>query len=171
LHEYISFTIYIGYGFNLHNKKFPLEKTRNPKNLSTLEKVKTLFLGIDNPGPVNTLPTSSAYKTVRLKSNKEIEAWIFKSEKAKGTVILFNGFGGQKSSMLDKSDVFLKLGYNTMLIDFMGSGGSKGNQTTVGFREARKVKTCYDYLKKNGEEKIYLFGTSMGSALIYFMFL
>jgi uncharacterized protein len=149
-----------------HFSNIPLEKTKDPRKLSTLNKIKTLFFGIDNPRPTNTLPKSNNYKTVKLESNKEIEGWIFKSENAKGTVILFHGFGGQKSSMLDKSEVFLKLGYNTMLVDFMGSGGSDGNQTTIGFKEADEVKTCYDYLKENGEEKIYLFGTSMGAVAI-----
>jgi hypothetical protein len=65
--------------------------------------------------------------------------------------------------MLDKSDIILGLGYNTFLVDFMGSGGSEGNQTSIGFLEAEQVKTCYDYLTDKGEQNIYLFGTSMGS--------
>lgn len=149
-----------------HFSNIPAEKTKDPGKLPLADKIKALLFGIDNPRPINNLPVSRNYKTVKLKSNKEIEAWVFKSENSKGTVILFHGFGGQKSSMLDKSEVFLKLGYNTMLIDFMGSGGSEGNQTTIGFKEAEEVKTCYDYLKENGEEKIYLFGTSMGAVAI-----
>jgi alpha-beta hydrolase superfamily lysophospholipase len=92
--------------------------------------------------------------------------WSIKSENVKGTIILFHGFGGDKSSMLDKSEVFLGLGYNTFLVDFMGSGGSEGNQTTIGFLEAEQVKTCFDYLREKGEQNIFLFGTSMGSVAI-----
>lgn len=68
--------------------------------------------------------------------------------------------------MIDKSDEFIKLGYRTLLIDFMGSGGSEGNQTTLGFFEAKQVKSCFDYKKNQGEDKIFLFGTSMGSVAI-----
>ena len=65
--------------------------------------------------------------------------------------------------LLDKSDLFLQLGYNTLLVDFMGSGGSEGNQTSVGFFEAEEVKTCYDYVKRQSNAAVFLFGTSMGA--------
>ena len=68
--------------------------------------------------------------------------------------------------MLDKAEVFRHQGFNTFLVDFMGSGGSEGNQTTIGFLEARQVKTCFDYLTEKGEKNIFLFGTSMGSVAI-----
>lgn len=140
-----------------------IEKTKDPKKLTTGEKIKTLLFGVSNPRPENlTIPTSD-FETIKLKSNKEIECWSIKTENAKGTVILFHGFGGNKSSMLDKAEIFLGLGYNTFLVDFMGSGGSEGNQTTIGFLEAEQVKTCFDYLTEKGEQNIYIFGTSMGS--------
>ena len=89
-----------------------------------------------------------------------------KADSVIGTVIIFHGYSGNKSSMLDKSDVFLKLGFKTLVVDFMGSGGSEGNQTTLGYKEAEEVKTAYDYVAKNGEKNIYLFGTSMGAVAI-----
>lgn len=142
------------------------EKTKDPKKLTTGQKIKTLIFGVSNPRPENiTVPTTD-YETIKLKSNKEIECWSIKTENPKGTVILFHGFSADKSSMLDKADVFRELGYNTLLVDFMGSGGSEGNQTTIGFLEAEQVKTCFDYLKEKGEQNIYLFGTSMGAVAI-----
>ena len=142
------------------------EKTKSPKELSTVQKLKTLFLGVSNPRPENkTVPTNN-FQTIKLKNDKEIECWSIKTENSKGTVILFHGFSGEKSSMLDKSDVFRDFGYNTFLVDFMGSGGSEGNQTTIGFLESEQVKMCFDYLTENGEKNIYLFGTSMGSVAI-----
>lgn len=142
------------------------EKTNSPEKLSAIAKVKTLFFGVNNPKPKNLKLPSQKYEVVKLKSNKEIECWSIKKEKSKGTIILFHGYGGQKSSMIDKSDEFIKLGYSTLLVDFMGSGNSEGNQTTIGYKEAEDVKTAFDYLNKNGEKNIYLFGTSMGSVAI-----
>lgn len=140
------------------------EKTKDPKNLSSGEKIKTLLMGVSNPRPENlTFPTNK-YETVKLKSNREIECWSIETENAKGTVILFHGFVGNKSSMLDKASIFNGIGYNTFLVDFMGSGGSQGNQTTIGFLEAEQVKTSYEYLKEKGENNICIFGTSMGAA-------
>ena len=144
-----------------------IEKTKSPEELTTLQKVKTLFFGISNPRPENqTLPTTN-YEIIKLKSNRKIECWDIKtSNNSKGTVVLFHGFSSEKSSMLDKSAIFNELGYSTFLVDFMGSGGSEGNQTTIGFLEAEQVKTCYDYLTEKGEKNIYLFGTSMGAVAI-----
>jgi len=142
------------------------EKTKNPTKLTTGQKIKTLIFGVNNPRPENTSVPTTDYKTIKLKSNKKIECWDIKAENPKGTIILFHGFSADKSSMLDKSNVFRELGYNTLLVDFMGSGGSEGNQTTIGFLEAEQVKTCYDYLTENGENNIYLFGTSMGAVAI-----
>jgi len=85
---------------------------------------------------------------------------------AKGTVLLFHGYGGEKSSMLEKSDIFNNLGYSTLLVDFMGSGKSEGNQTTIGYLEAEQVKSSFEYIKEKGEQHIYLFGTSMGAVAV-----
>jgi pimeloyl-ACP methyl ester carboxylesterase len=83
-----------------------------------------------------------------------------------GTVILFHGYGGEKSSMLDKAYEFIKLGYSTLLVDFMGAGDSEGNETTIGFKEAIEVRDCFNYLKVKGEKRIVLLGTSMGAVAI-----
>ncbi|RZJ48058.1 MAG: alpha/beta hydrolase, partial [Flavobacterium sp.] len=137
-----------------------------PEKLSSIEKIQTLIFGVNNSKPRNTKFPTQKYQTLRLKSNKQIECWLIKNKYAKGTVILFHGYGSEKSSMLDKSNEFQKLGYNTMLVDFMGSGNSEGNQTTIGYKEANEVKTAFDYLSQTGEKNIYLFGTSMGAVAI-----
>jgi len=141
-------------------------KTKDPKKLTTGQKISTLIFGINNPRPTNEKTPSTDFETIILNSNKKIECWNIKVTKPKGTVILFHGFSGQKSSMLDKAEVFREQGFNTFLVDFMGSGGSEGNQTTIGFLEAEQVETCFDYLTKKGEKKIFLYGTSMGSVAI-----
>ena len=142
------------------------EKTKSPEKLSSLEKVKTLFFGVNNPKPKNLKFPSQKYEVLKLESNKEIECWLIKNEKSKGTIILFHGYGGEKSSMIDKSNEFFKMGFSTLLVDFMGIGNSEGSQTTIGFKEAQEVKTVFDYITKTDEKNIYLFGTSMGSVAI-----
>ena len=141
-------------------------KTKGGKKLSTINKIKTLLFGIDNPRPISKNTPTQKFETIKLQSNKYIECWHIKTDSAKGTVILFHGYGGQKSSLIEKSNEFIKQGYSTFLVDFMGSGGSEGNQTTIGFKEAQEVKTSFDYLKGNGENNIYLFGTSLGAVAI-----
>jgi len=143
-----------------------VKKTLHPEQLSFTQKLNALIFGVDNPRPVNKQQPIQPYQTINLQSNKKIELWSINTPDAKGTVILFNGYSASKSQMLDKSDEFIKMGYSTLMVDFMGTGGSEGHQTTLGFKEAEEVKDCFDYLKAQGEEKIYLFGTSMGACAI-----
>lgn len=143
------------------------ERTKDPKQLSIGSKIRTLIFGINNPRPKNKSFPKNEFEVIHLKNGKDdIECWSIMTENPKGTVVLFHGFSGEKSSLLDNADIFRQLGYSTFLVDFTGSGGSSGNQTTIGFFEAEQVKTCYDYLIDNGIKNIYLFGTSMGSAAI-----
>lgn len=141
-------------------------KTKDGNQLSFRQKLGALFFGINNPRPQNKILPARAFETIRLKSNKEVECWFMKTKISKGTIILFHGYSGSKSAMLDQAEVFLNGGYNTLLVDFMGSGGSEGNQTTIGYYEAEEVKTAFDYVARQGEKNIILFGTSMGAVAI-----
>lgn len=143
-----------------------VKKTSNAEKLSFRERIKALFFGVNNPRPENRKLPTKKFEIVKLQSNKSIKGWLIPVNNSKGTVIIFHGYSGNKASMLDKSDVFNELGYTTFLIDFMGSGGSEGNQTTIGFFEAEEVKSAFDYIKEKGEQRIILFGTSMGAAAI-----
>lgn len=134
--------------------------------LSFFDKLKVLALGVDQPRPVNKFVPDVTYEQVRIQSNKEIAGWYMPVDTAKGTVILFHGYGGEKSSLLDKAALFAKMGYHTLVIDFMGSGESAGNQTTIGYKEGKQVRSAYEYIWQKGEKNIYLFGTSMGAAAI-----
>lgn len=141
-------------------------KTEKPEVLNLGQKIKTLFFGVSNPRPKNDEKPEN-YETIVLQSNKKIECWYLKKDSlpTKGTVVLFHGYSSKKSSMLDKALIFDSLDYNVLLVDFMGSGGSEGNATTIGFKEAEQVKTVYDFIKEK-DETIYLFGTSMGAVAI-----
>ena len=61
--------------------------------------------------------------------------------------------------------VFDSLGYQTMLIDFDGSGASDGNRTSIGYYEADDVAAAYNYCKTR-DSNITLFGSSMGASAI-----
>lgn len=149
-----------------HFSESNIEKTKTPKDLGVINKIKALLFGINNPKPINKAQPTRPFETVNLQSSKRIECWHIKLDSSKGTVIVFHGFSGNKSLMLDKSDEFNKLGYNTLLVDFIGTGGSEGNETTIGYKEGQDVKVCIDYLRQANEKNIILFGTSMGAAAI-----
>jgi len=137
------------------------------KNLSFGTKLGLLFTGIENPRPVNTRLPTSPYTVVNIKSNVNIECWqISAGNESKGTVILFHGYTSNKSELLDRASVFLSHGFNCLLVDFMGSGGSEGNQTTIGYKESEEVRDCYNYVRQLGEQNIYLYGASMRAVAI-----
>lgn len=141
------------------------DNTKSPSQLSFAEKVKTILLGVSNSKPKSDLIPDKDFKTIRLKSNKEIEIWHIDVPESKGVVLLFHGYNSEKSSLIRNSDYFNQLGYSTILVDFMGCGNSEGNQTTMGYFEAENVKTVFEYAKKN-HSNIILYGFSMGAAAI-----
>lgn len=149
-----------------HFSKKDIVRTKDPDELSVYEKSKTLVIGVSNPKPQHTAHPSRQYDTVQIQSNVMLEAWHISVDSSKGTVALFHGFSGNKSLMLQKSNEFNILGYNTLLVDLMGSGGSEGYQTTIGYREGDNVKDCYSWLVAQGESNIHLYGTSMGAVAI-----
>jgi pimeloyl-ACP methyl ester carboxylesterase len=141
------------------------ERTPDPKELTWLNKIEILFTGIDNPKPQHQSFPTKNYEVVNFKDSG-VSCWHFKIVNPKGTVILFHGYAGEKSSLLDRSYFFNSLGYNSLLVDFLGSGDSKGSSTSIGFHEADQVLACYNFISSTGEKNIFLFGTSMGAAAI-----
>jgi alpha-beta hydrolase superfamily lysophospholipase len=146
-----------------HFTKIKGERVK-PENLSFTSKIKVLFLGVDNFRPVNTQQPEQPFETITIQSRQSLECWLKKKKNSKGIVVLFHGYSGNKSGNISYSNAFNKMGYTTFLVDFMGSGGSEGNQTTIGFKESQDVKAVFDYIKTTFPNKeIILFGTSMGA--------
>ena len=131
--------------------------------------IQELLLGVDLPRPINGKLPTFKYETINFVSNGDnIEAWLIKTEQetSKGTVIMAHGYCSSKSVMLDRANFFLSEGYNVLAIDFIGSGGFYGNQTTIGHKEAENIKDAYQYLIGKEYPNIIIFGTSMGAVAI-----
>lgn len=148
-----------------HFSTAPIEPTRNT-HLGFGDKVKMAVFGIDNPRPQNNAFPSQSFDVVKIESTQTLEGWYLQKDEAIGTVILFHGYRSKKSAMLDHSDEFFKMGYNVLLVDFTGSGGSGGDVTTIGYAEGEQVKDSYEFIQNKGEENIVLCGISMGAAAI-----
>ena len=149
-----------------HFSKVSAQRTK-PEDLSLGKKLQTAILGIPNPRPHNTIVPSQSYETITLQSHETLEAWLIEVPSSKGVIALFHGYTRCKAHMLSYAREFHQLGYSTLLVDFMGSGGSSGNQTTIGFKEALDVRVAADYLQQRFPEKpIILFGESMGAVAV-----
>lgn len=138
-------------------------RTSEAGEISGWEKFSALISGVRNPRPENNGHPAIAYETIYLQSNTRIEAWRIRADSSLGTVIIGHGYGGSKSTMMDKANAFLEMHYSVLLIDFMGCGGSEGNQCTIGYFESSDITAAYQFLVNEGENNIVLFGTSMGA--------
>lgn len=137
------------------------------ENANLIEKTQFLLLGLDIPKPQNRIKPTLSHKTFTLSSNDQnLECWYIPNDSADTTVILFHGYAGSKQDMLDRAYIFHEMGYNTLLVDFMGCGGSDGEQTTIGYYESINVRDVYNYTKLHYGKNIILTGTSMGAAAI-----
>ena len=171
----IALTLFIIGNFIVYNHVYRFthfsdtvnDKTTKPEELSKLEKLNTVFMGVRIPKPENETKPIRNYETFTIKSTEELEVWYIEIPEDKGIVVMFHGYSSSKSSLLEYSEEFNKKGYSTLLVDFMGSGGSTGNLTTIGFEESKDVKEVYQLVKAQYPNKeIILFGCSMGAASI-----
>lgn len=148
-----------------HFERIP-EVIIDPDNLTLAEKIKYTCTGIANARPMCKRKPIVPYETIRIKSNTELECWLIRADRPKGTVLMFHGYKAEKSQLLERAYIFRNAGYNTLLVDFMGSGGSGGDEVTIGYHEAQNVTDSYNYIAKQGEKNIILFGISMGAAAV-----
>lgn len=137
---------------------------------SLTEMAKIAVCGLDVPKPKIKQYPDRPYKTIYIaqKTDKQLETWLLHTDSIKqGVAIAFHGYMDEKSSMLDRAYPLLDMGYDVLLVDFMGAGGSYGLQSTIGYLEAENVKAAYDYtIDSLKEDKVVLVGFSMGAVAI-----
>ncbi len=104
---------------------------------------------------------------ISISQTEWLDSWLIPTKSSSnGTVILFPGNGGSKANQLiAPAQVFAALNYDSLLVDFRGVGGSSGNVTTLGMREADDVEAAVHYAEQlELKHPIVLYGVSMGSA-------
>ena len=93
----------------------------------------------------------------------KINALYFKNDKPKRVILYFHGNAGNLDRWGKIAAEFLKFGYDVLVPDYRSYGKSSGprNEEFL-FGDAQ---FCYDFLKeKYGEEKIVVYGRSLGGA-------
>jgi alpha-beta hydrolase superfamily lysophospholipase len=143
-----------------------------PETLSYADMARMAWKGIHLPRSVNRYTPADirlpyATCTIPIDDGQYLEAWRIEHPKTRGLVIMFHGYSASKSSLLTEARLFYDDGYSLLMVDFRGSGGSTGNDTTVGVREAEDVSAAVDYARAQfPEERMVLFGHSMGSVAV-----
>ncbi|MFY0253197.1 alpha/beta hydrolase [Chitinophaga sp. 30R24] len=143
-------------------------RNKLPEEMSTWEKSQIILLGVRISKSATTTHPAVPYETVLLTTQNglKLEGWWIPVNAAKGTIILFHGYNGNKGSLFPEADRFRSLGYNTFLLDFRAHGNSEGNTCSIGYKEAEDVKLAWDYVHQKTTQPIILWGVSMGAAAI-----
>jgi alpha-beta hydrolase superfamily lysophospholipase len=140
--------------------------------LSLQAKVRAALLGITIARPQNIYTPRDvgleySVRQVEIADGDSLETWVIDHASPNGVVLLFPGYASSKDSLLTPAAALHKLGYATMLVDFRGAGGSTGNDTTLGAREADDVAVAYAAAEQIWPgQPVILYGVSMGSAAI-----
>jgi alpha-beta hydrolase superfamily lysophospholipase len=150
----------------------PDHRTPRPQLLSLGQKLEVAFEGVRLPRPENRRTPDDVglrYERYVFEGGRRValEAWLLPRPSARGTVVLFHGHAASKDSELREAKAFHAMGLNAFLVDFYGSGGSGGNETSIGFYEALDVTKAFEYarsLPKSGP--VVLYGVSMGAAAV-----
>lgn len=137
-------------------------------NKSGLDKLKLMLVGIDLPRPAtNIYPNKYSDIQLNLQDGK-LSGWMLKTDSTRqGTVLMFHGYKDEKSAMLTRAEEIRRLGFDVVIMDFIGSADSSGSSTTIGYREAENVAQTYTFLPNDiKKSKIILFGFSMGATAV-----
>jgi alpha-beta hydrolase superfamily lysophospholipase len=147
-------------------------RTESPERLGVLATLGVVLFGVNVPRPQSTrtpadLDLSFDVVSLRNRGVTTLEAWRIPADDYKPLVLVFHGYAANKATMLPAARALHDLGYGSLLVDFYGSGGSSGNDTSLGYMEARDVAAAVEYAGREWpDRKIVLYGFSMGSAAI-----
>ena len=147
-------------------------RTDKPEKLTFGQRIKVLVVGVNVPRPESKRqPTELAPECRRLAIHTPdgvtLGGWYVDRGEKTPLVILFHGYGGEKTGVLQEARIFLKLGASVLLVDFRGAGESSESYATIGFREADDVTAAVGYARKIlYHSSVILYGQSMGSAAI-----
>ena len=147
-------------------------RAEKPEKLTFGQRVKVLLTGVNVPRPVGSRQPSELDSECRRLSicgqdGVTLGCWYVDRGEKTPLVILFHGYGAEKTCLLREAKVFLQLGMSVLLVDFRGSGESSESYTTIGFREADDVVAVMRYARLTMHHPaVVLYGQSMGAVAI-----
>jgi len=148
------------------------ERTKRAEELNAMDKVRALVKGVNVPRPGTArTPTDAGLTfdevTIQLPHGEHLAGWHIPCKGAQSLVVLFHGYASGKSTILYEAALLHRQGYATFLVDFRGSGGSSGDTTSIGYREAEDVAATVAYVEQQlAYHDTVLYGQSMGAAAI-----
>jgi dipeptidyl aminopeptidase/acylaminoacyl peptidase len=134
----------------------------------------TFYMSIRPPryyDPATPAEYGIEYEDVTFKTSDgiDINAWLIKGNKSKGTVVIGHGYPFEKGNIIHVAR-FLYPEFNLLLYDHRYFGKSSGKITTVGMREVKDVTAAVDFVRqrfgKNSSVALYGFSLSASTMLM-----
>ncbi len=95
-----------------------------------------------------------------------LAAWFFPVEPSRGVGLLFHGNAGHIGHRLPYAEMFRKLGYELLLVDYRGYGASTGTpKTTVLDQDAQAAWEYLSVRRRARPEQAVFIGESLGGAV------
>ena len=145
-------------------------RTSSPEQLSLASKLRVLLTGVTVPRPTNDqMPRNFglSFTTHRTHSTDgiELELWHIPARETDRTLIVcFHSYASSKQMLLPVARELTAMGCDTLLVDFRGGGGSTGDETTIGYREADDVLAAVRFARERfAPSRVILYGDSMGA--------
>lgn len=96
--------------------------------------------------------------------------WIPASRPTKRCVLVCHGVSSNMGQFLGVAPFLHRAGLNVLFFDFRGHGASGGHTTSFGWDESQDVRAACKYLRARGQDRIALYGFSMGGAAVNLSF-
>jgi len=108
------------------------------------------------------------FETVRISTadGETLDAWWVPAENARGVVLFFHGNAGNISHRIDYLQMFHRLRYSTLIVDYRGYGKSSGTPSEAG--TYRDAGAAWQYLlteRAAQPQDIVIAGESLGAAV------
>ena len=96
-----------------------------------------------------------------------VSGWWVDAGNGTPAVLLVQGLGSDRSSMVPRAELLKARGFSSLLIDLQGEGETRGDAITMGYRESKDVIAARHWirLKAPGQE-IGVVGSSLGGASV-----
>jgi len=96
----------------------------------------------------------------------KLRAWWLPNPDSKRVVVAAHGHTGAKHEMLGVGSGLWRQGYNVLLFDFRGRGGSDSAPNTLAYREVDDMHAAVNYaLERVPDAQLGVIGFSMGAAV------
>jgi fermentation-respiration switch protein FrsA (DUF1100 family) len=103
---------------------------------------------------------------IRTADGETLDAWWVPAENARGVVLFFHGNAGNISHRLDYLQMFHRLRYTTLIVDYRGYGKSTGTPSEAGtYRDAEAAWEYLRHARMARPQDIVIAGESLGAAV------